>query len=296
MPQSDRSRRRTTRSVWTVLAALVIPFIAPSTPAQADTACTTPSVSNYHVDDEGQLRRWTYTAPLTGDATWQQTSIAPSWSAAKTISGGDGVLFTITPSGALRWHKDNNYNGVGGASWHTSSGATIGTDWSEFTTVVAGGDGVLYAVDSNGRLYWYRYLGTAGEFSWANGGVGRLLGTGWGTFPRIAAGGNGILYAVTSTGQLRWYRHLSPTGGNASWANGGIGTTVGTGWGGFTKLVSFGAGVLLGRNSTGTVNWYRHLDPLTGTGTWANNGVGLPQGTGWNDNEIVADVSGCRIT
>ncbi|NBE52409.1 tachylectin-related carbohydrate-binding protein [Streptomyces boluensis] len=284
------------RSAWSVLAALLIPLIAPSTPAHADTICTAPSVSNYHVDDGGQLRRWTYSAPLTGDATWQQSSIDSSWNATKTISGGDGVIFTISPSGALRWYKDNNYNGVGGASWHVNSGATIGTGWSDFTTVVGGGDGVIYAVGADGKLYWYRYLGTAGEISWANGGASRLLGTGWGGFPRIAASGNGVLYAVNATGQLRWYRHLNPSGGTATWANGGVGITIGTGWGGSTHLVSFGAGVLLSRTSTGTVAWYRHLDPLTGTNVWANSGVGLPQGTGWNGNDFVADVTGCRAT
>ncbi|MBA4860310.1 hypothetical protein H1V43_02705 [Streptomyces sp. PSKA54] len=253
-------------------------------------------MSNYHVDENGKLRRWTHSSPLTGNATWNQTVISPAWSATRTFSGGDGVIFTITPSGSLVWHRDNNHDGSGGAEWHSQSGSVIGTGWSPFTTVLGGGDGVIYAVASDGRLFWYRYMGTDGQVSWANNGAGRQIGSGWGGFLRIAASGNGVLYAVLQNGQLRWYRHLDPGNGTSSWANNGAGATVGSGWGGFTKLASFGAGVLLGRNSTGTIFWYRHLDPLGGTTTWANGGSGTGQGTGWNDTEIVADVTGCRAT
>ncbi|MER5176812.1 hypothetical protein ABT009_00265 [Streptomyces sp. NPDC002896] len=276
--------------------AAVFTLSAPGTPAHAATTCTDPAVSNYHVDDNGKLRRWTHGSPMTGNATWNQTVISPTWSATKTFSGGDGVIFTITPSGALLWHKDNNYDGPNPADWHPNSGSVIGTGWSSFTTVLGGGDGVIYAMASDGKLYWYRYTGAAGQVSWANNAMGRQIGTGWNSFQRIAASGNGVLYGAAANGQLRWYRHLDPTEGSASWANNGTGVTVGTGWGGFTKLASFGAGILLARNSTGTIFWYRHLDPLGGTTTWANGGAGTALGTGWNDTEIVADVTGCRAT
>jgi hypothetical protein len=250
----------------------------------------------YHVDGHGQLRRWSTSGPLTGSATWSQSMINQTWGATtNTFSGGDGVIFTITASGNLLWHKDNNFNGSGGPSWHANSGATIGTGWSQFDVVLGGGDGVIYAIKPDGRLYWYRYLGTAGEVNWVSA-TGSQIGTGWNGFPRLTTSGNGVLYGVTSNGLLRWYRHLDPFGGTSSWANGGIGVTVGSGWAGFTRLSSFGAGILLARNSTGTLFWYRHLDPLGGTITWANGGSGTALGIGWNNNRVVGDVTGCRAT
>ncbi|TPQ18266.1 hypothetical protein FGD71_032035 [Streptomyces sporangiiformans] len=287
--------RRLSRALSCALAAVLLTLTAPLESAHAATTCTTPAVSNYHVDGNGQLRRWSHSGPLTGSATWYQSVIDPTWGGITTFSGGDGVLFTISGSGALRWHKDNNYNGTGGPSWHPNSGATIGSGWSGFSRVMGGGDGTIYAVAPDGKLYWYRYLGTAGEVNWVSS-QGRLIGTGWGGFQRIAPSGKGVLYGVTSGGDLRWYRHLDPLGGNPTWANGGTGTTVGIGWAGFTRLASFGAGILLARNSTGTLFWYRHLDPLGGSFNWANDGEGTSQGTGWNNSQILADVTGCRET
>ncbi|MGW1029910.1 tachylectin-related carbohydrate-binding protein [Streptomyces sp. NPDC002577] len=279
--------------------AALCTLIAPGVPAHADRAvtfaCTTPAVSNYHVDGNGQLRRWADNAPLTGNGSWNQAVISTSWNATKTFSGGDGVIFTISPAGDLFWFKDNNYNGTGGAT-DLGSGKKIGFGgWDAYTTVIGGGDGVIYAVTPDGRLFWYRYLGTAGELSWVQF-TGRQIGTGWNSLQRIAASGNGVLYGVTTNGLLRWYRHLGASTGTATWANNGAGLTIGSGWGGFTHLASFGAGVLLTRNSTGTLFWYRHLDPLGGGVTWANDGVGVARGTGWNDNALVTDVTGCRAT
>ncbi|MEV6103435.1 tachylectin-related carbohydrate-binding protein [Streptomyces sp. NPDC051940] len=294
MPHTNRTRRLS-RTGWSALLAALFTFTAPGAPAQAATSCTTPAVSNYHVDSNGKLRRWSNSAPLTGGNAWSQVVISPTWTAARTISGGNGVIFTITETGDLVWHHDNKYDGSGEADWDPNSGSVIGTGWSSFTTVVGGGDGVIYAVSQDGKLYWYRYLGSTGQFSWANDGRGVQIGAGWNGL-RIAASGNGVLYTVPEGGQLRWYRHLDPLGGRPGWANGGLGVTIGSGWGAHTRLASFGAGVLLARNSTGTMFWYRHLDPVGGAANWANGGVGLGLGRGWNDSELVADVTGCRVT
>jgi Tachylectin len=299
MPRSDRTRR-ISRSGWGALLAVLCTLIAPSVPAHADRAvtwdCTDPVVSNYHMDGNGQLRRWTDSDPLTGTASWNQAMIDPAWSSTKTFSGGNGVIFTITPTGDLRWYKDNNYNSTGGASWDPHSGATIGFGgWNAYTTVIGGGDGVIYAVAPDGKLYWYKYTGEAGEVSWVQF-TGRQIGTGWNSLQNVTASGKGVLYGVTTTGLLRWYRHLGWDSGTSNWANNGTGVTIGTGWANFTHLASFGGGVLLARNSTGTLYWYRHLDPLGGGASWANQGMGLARGTGWNDNALVPDVSGCVAT
>jgi hypothetical protein len=54
-----------------------------------------------------------------------------------------------------------------------------------------------------------------------------------------------------------------------------------------------GGGVIFARDATGGLWWYRDTDPLGGSSSWADNGVGISEGTGWNDNQIVTDVGGC---
>ncbi|MCZ7600876.1 MAG: tachylectin-related carbohydrate-binding protein [Gammaproteobacteria bacterium] len=71
----------------------------------------------------------------------------------------------------------------------------------------AGGDGVLYAVDQNGSLLWYRhddYRDARSPSSWQGPS---LVGTGWGHFVGIFSSGEGVIYAVQPDGTLLWYRH-----------------------------------------------------------------------------------------
>ncbi|NUS73356.1 MAG: hypothetical protein HOQ05_08120 [Corynebacteriales bacterium] len=282
--------RITITALATALVASVA-VIGQSQPAVAATVnCTDPSVVMYHVDGNSHLRRWNHPAPLYGDPNWSQGQIAERWDAASTFSGGQGVLYTRTSAGDLVWHQDNEVSG-GNTNWHPSSGTVIGTGWSEFSFVFSAGAGIIYAIDAAGNLYWYHHVGQNGEPRWSPES-GRAIGSGF-SFSLVASGGNGIMYAVTPDGELNWYRHLEPEMGQATWANNGQGLTVGSGWGEFTQLGSFGGGVILGRDSSGALTWYRHLEPLTGSAEWAKNGQGASQGAGWNNTSIVANVTGC---
>jgi len=289
-------RLRIFRITWAAFAATLFTVLGTAVSAQAVTVtCTTPSVALYHLDGSGQLRRWSYPAPLTGGGAWSQAMISSSWGGDNTISGGDGVIYAISSTGALRWYKDNNFNGSGGANWHSSSGSVIGSGWTIFSRVLGAGNGVIYGMEPNGTLRWYRHLGPNADPTWA-AGSGSVIGSGWNIFASMVSSGNGILYGVATNGDLRWYRHLDPLGGTSSWANGGSGVTVGSGWNAFTRIGSFGAGVLLGRDGVGNLLWYRHLEPLAGSDSWANSGVGISQGTGWSNSQLVGDVTGCKAT
>ncbi|HEV2639637.1 MAG TPA: tachylectin-related carbohydrate-binding protein [Actinocrinis sp.] len=272
------------------ILAPTVPMVVASATGPTET-CTTPSVPMYHVDALGSLDRWSFAAPLTGKPGWTEHSIGSGWAGLDVISGGDGVLYTIDSSGALHWYSDGAYAG-GGSDWAPNGGAVIGTGWGGLRTVISGGDGVFYSVDSAGNLRWYRDLSMNGTADWASNS-GTVIGTGWGSARLVAAGGNGVIFAVQPSGTLSWYRHLSPLGGAATWANGGNGATIGSGWGGFTQLASMGGGVLLARGPTGTVSWYRDTDPLGGTHSWANGASGISEGTGWSNTQLVTDISGC---
>ncbi|MFL6110641.1 MAG: tachylectin-related carbohydrate-binding protein, partial [Catenulispora sp.] len=257
----------------------------------AAVTCTTPNVPLYQPDVLGQLRRWSYAAPLDGTSGWTQQAIGIGWLGLTIVSGGDGVLYTIDGLGNLHWYQDDGFAGTGGAAWSAGTGSIIGTGWGGFATVVAGGQGVIYAIDSAGNLRWYRYLGTNGSSSWAPGS-GSIIGTGW-SFARVVAGGSGVLYGVKSSGALLWYRELSPLTGSASWAAAGTGGQIGSGWSGFSRIGSMGGGVLFARDTGGTLWWYRHADPLGGSASWANQGAGTGEGGGWSGSQIATDVTGC---
>lgn len=299
-----RSVRRAARRVPLLSTALMATALAltTATTAVAQTAattatvtCTTPSVAMYHVDASAQLRRWSFASPLDGTPGWTQQMIGTDWSGLNVVSGGDGTLYTVDQSGNLRWYSDGNYAAGGGSAWNSASGSVIATGWNMYSKVFSGGGGVLYAVDSVGDLHWFRDLAMNGTTSWAPGS-GDVIGNGFDTPTLIFAGGSGVIYAVTSSGALDWYRHLDPTGGSVSWANSGYAAQIGTGWSGFTQMASMGGGILMARDSTGTVWWYRDADPLGGTATWANQGVGIAEGTGWSDSQLVTDVSGCTAS
>lgn len=274
----------------TVLATTSAAIGLTDASAMAAVTCDTPNVAMYHVDALAQLRRWDYASPLDGSSGWAEQSIGSGWGGVNVVSGGSGVLYTIDASGKLRWYKDNDFTG-GPASWDPASGSVIGTGWGGFGTVVSGGQGVIYAVDSSGNLHWYRYLGN-GSPVWASNS-GTVIGSGWNAPSKIVAGGAGIIYTVDSSGGLWWYLDQDPMGGAALWANSGIGKQIGSGWSGFTGIGSMGGGVLFARDTTGRADWYRDTDPLGGSSSWANGGIGVSEGTGWDNNQVITDVTGC---
>ena len=145
--------------------------------------------------------------------------------------------------------------------------------------VFAAGDGVLYGINSNGDLLWYRHLNpTNGGAEWASG-VGAKIGSGWAMFTSVFGGDKGVLYGIKLGGDLLWYRHLNPTSESAEWAT-GAGARIGSGWDSFTSVFAAGNGVIYGINPGGELLWYRHLDPTTGSAQWAD-GVGAKIGAGW---------------
>lgn len=295
-----RRTRRGARPLTLLATALVTAcaLAAAPLPAHADAAtvtCATPTVPVYHVDDFGQMRRWSYPAPLDGSgaAAWTQQVLGSGWSGLNVVSGGDGVLYTIDGGGDLRWYKDDGaYTGGSDVDWDPGSGSLIGTGWSRFTRVFSAGQGVIYAIDSSGALYWYAYQGTAGSAVWAPNS-GTVVGSSWGALSRVFSGGDGIVFAVNDAGTLYWYRHQNPAAGAATWDNGGSGIAIGNGWAQFTDVGSVGGGVLFARDPSGALWWYRDTDPLGGTPSWANGGTGLIQGSGWGPAQVLGDVTAC---
>jgi GH25 family lysozyme M1 (1,4-beta-N-acetylmuramidase) len=147
-------------------------------------------------------------------------------------------------------------------------------------TIAVGGQGVIYAIQPNGDLMWFRHLDpTNGSPSWAQA-HGVKIGSGWSAFTKILAGDGGVLYAVQPNGDLMWFRHLDPTNGSPSWAQ-AHGVKIGSSWSAFTKILAGDGGVLYAIQPNGDLMWFRHLDPTNGSPSWAQ-AHGVKIGSGWS--------------
>jgi hypothetical protein len=192
----------------------------------------------------------------------------------------EGIIYAINGLGELNYYRDKTHDGVSGfGSWVDTAPRTIGVGWNELTKVVAGGDGILYAVNAGGELLYYRDQARDGSQNWAHGGKGQVIGTGWDGFSHIVSGGAGVLYAVNANGELLYYRDQARDG-TQDWAHRGTGKVIGTGWQGFSHIASGGAGVLYAVNANGDLMFYRD-EARDGTTDWSFGGAGKRIGNGW---------------
>jgi hypothetical protein len=86
---------------------------------------------------------------------------------------------------------------------------------------------------------------------------------------------------LTVPGSLLWYKHKGYLNGTISWANGGAGIQVGSGWANFKSVFATDSGVIYGIQTDGKLIWYRHKGYLNGTSSFANGGAGIQVGSGW---------------
>lgn len=199
------------------------------------------------------------------------------------VTDDAGVFYVVDEDGDLYFYKYDDPSLSGSGTWANGRvGQRIGTDWGRFTRIVAGGGGVIYAVDAAGDLFFYHDLARDGTANWA-AGSGQKIGNDWAQFTAIASGDDGVLYAVTPTGDLRYYRDLARDG-TANWGP-GSGQIIGTGWNLFADVLSGGGGVLYAITPGGVLRYYRDL-ARDGTGNWAP-GSGQQIGSGWNVFDLV---------
>ncbi len=241
----------------------------------------------YRIEADGTLRWTDRLDPVGGSVREVATVVGTGWARFRTVvGGGDGVLYGIDADGTLRWYR--HLDPVGGTpQWQaTRFGAVIGAGWTRFRHVVSGGAGVLYAVEPDGRLTWWRHLGAPdGSTTWAVGS-GTVIGNGFDRCVRLFGDGAGSLSCIRADGTLQWWRH-GVVGPVAAWQGG---TVIGDGWLQPTLLWSSGNGLHFGVDATGTLRRYRYLGSRTGTATWFVDDFGLAVGAGWDGTVAVVPI------
>jgi len=179
--------------------------------------------------------------------------------------------------GYLLKERGDGHGGFGGF------GRTIvGQGWGGMRTVFGPGDfsgdhrNDVMAVSTDGGLYLYRGAG------WGTLAAGQKIGSGWAGFLTVfspgdfSGDGKSDLLAISKDGGLWLYRG----NGLGGWA--AAGQKIGTGWAGFTSVVSTGdftgdhKSDVMAVNDAGDLMLYRG----NGLGGWASGAQKI--GTGWN--------------
>jgi len=224
----------------------------------------------YGVAPDGTLKWFRHEGANVGSFDLEgPRSVNVGWGNFKQVThGGEGIIYAVTRQGALMRFQHAGYGeGLGrddAAAWLPPQ--EIATGWGNFTQVFSGGDGVLYAVTPEGKLWWYRHTGFINGRATLEGP--KDVGRGWGGLRHVFSMGDGVIYRVTSDGKLWWHRHVAyRTGAGlespASWEGG---KEVGRGWEGMRQVFSAGGGVIYAVTPDGKLWWYRHTGYRTGRG------------------------------
>jgi hypothetical protein len=186
----------------------------------------------YRVDSHGDLYWYRHLGHATGTASWVDgKKVGGGWQVAHTaFAAGNGIVYLAHKNGDLLWYRHLGYRD-GRAEWaNGGTGAKVGSGWGDVRFAFAGGNGVIYTIDSRGDLYWYRHLGQAdGKFAWAHDARGIKIGNGWGEVVSAFSGGDGLIYAMKRDGSLFWYKNTGFATGAGTWAT-PTGNKVGSGW------------------------------------------------------------------
>ena len=178
----------------------------------------------------------------TGDVASPVILAAGGWLTHRfAFSGGDGIVYAVDAQGRLLFHRHPLGETALTQALALSQPAVIRQGgWQDHRRVFGGGDGILYAVDAQGRLLFYRDKTQNGSGDVANLSVIGLGG--WQSLERVFSGGGGVLYAVNPEGRLLFYRDKTQNG------TGDVGSpaVIGEGFGGYKFLFSGGNGVLYG--------------------------------------------------
>jgi hypothetical protein len=232
--------------------------------AMTDVTPNVGAASFYAVTTDGALVWYRHDGFVYGEPRWKgPVKVGSGWGAfTKIVPAGDGVLYGIGNDGTLRWYRQNDVAdpstqgpmGIGGAGTtrsslggvrqmiaaapsHFTGPNVVGTGWGHFVHVFSTGEGVVYAVDPEGKLWWYKHRGyLTGTQEWEGP---KQVGTGWAGFKKVFSSSEGYIYALQPSGDLLWYQHRGYQDGTVKWRGP---TTIGATWGDYAFVFSAMAG------------------------------------------------------
>jgi hypothetical protein len=235
------------------------------------------------VTQSGNLNWYHHTGWSAGTTSWDPSfTVGTGWHLFDKVIADQRTVFGIRLDGTMEWNQYSTDTG-----WRfPDRGQVIGTGWNQMKFVVSGGSGIIYGITYAGEMKWYRFHVTPSGGYWDANSM-KVIGTGWKDFRTVTASA-GTFYAIRHNGDLYWYRYLYPYDAAAvAWAGSPTGTPIGTGWNAesgcaFQTAMSAGDGRIYVADLNGYLRWWRHLDPVNGSATWASVApCGNVVGDGW---------------
>lgn len=207
------------------------------------------------------------------------------------FSAGKGIIYAITSDGEMRWYRHGGYREGGGLeTWEPQDTGyrKVGVGWQDMRHVFWGGEGVIYAVNANGELLWYKHNGyqTGGGLDTWEGHY--VVGRNWANMSQVFSAGEGRIYAFTRIGQLRSYKHegyrdgvglVNGDGKQSQNPRFGMEGTQRVFWGGET----FDYGLVYTITTKGDLRLYKPWSEDMGIGIvdWPSESIAV--GAGWGD-------------
>ncbi len=213
----------------------------------------------------------------------------PGWNAFQHLFSLNGRIYAVTKDRELVWYEgQGNGDSDGYAGWTGPNAGIRDRDRLEFVFPMGSYEnnsqflGVLYTIDENGDVWWYRH-----RFVEVVEGCRKIDNARWdgpqkvkSKFPKytqVFSGGDGIIYGLDEKGDLTWQRH-------DNWATGG------TLWEEprqvhlhikeVTQIFGAGQGNIYTVDNQGNLKYYRHIGWRDGSGQWEEKGVpigGVPK-------------------
>jgi hypothetical protein len=152
----------------------------------------------YAITPDGKLMFYRHTGHKEGLRVWEPTKeVGSGWGDFKTVfSGGDGIVYAVTHDGKLLWYKHTGFV-QGAKSWLPAKEIkAVGTEsWADYKHVFSAGPRlfggiahdkvIIYAIDAEGRLFWYGHRGYNIGANFINDR--KQVGNGWGDFTKVVA-------------------------------------------------------------------------------------------------------------
>lgn len=100
------------------------------------------------------------------------------------LSDGNNIIYAIDEIGDLYYYRFMGFDANGVPFWENALHPIVIGNSFDFLHLFSGKDGVVYGVNKNGQLFWYKDLGRNGSKNWANDGRGVLVFESLGYTPR----------------------------------------------------------------------------------------------------------------
>ncbi len=201
----------------------------------------------------------------------------PGWNTFQHLFSLNGRIYAVTKAHELVWYQGEGSGKPDGFKRWAGPNAGI-SDRDRFKFVFPMGSytqnawmlGVIYAVDDNGDLWWYRH-----RFIEVKDGCKKIDDTRWDgprkvksdltKYVQVFSGGDGVIYGLDQKGILYWQKHQNWSTGETLWEEP---RPVHADLRDVAQIFGAGNGIIYKVDIQGYLTFYRHVGWRDGSDQW----------------------------